>query len=70
MKLWIITVNFGKNLLAVKSLIDSISYLKDNKSIRIGIADNASTSETFNELQKIENNSIFENFPKYKNLKN
>ena len=43
MNLWIITVNFGETL-STKKLIESLSIIKEANSIKIVIADNATTS--------------------------
>ena len=56
MNLWIITVNFGDTT-ATNSLIKSLSFVKDINSIRIGIADNASSFKSSSKLKKIINNS-------------
>ena len=43
MDLWLITVNFGETL-STKKLIESLSIIKEANSIKIVIADNATTS--------------------------
>ncbi len=52
MNLWIVTVNFG-NTSATKSLIDSLSIVENMDLVKIGIADNASTTKSYFELEKI-----------------
>jgi len=56
MKLWIITVNYG-NTAATKSLIDSLSIVKNFGSIKIGIADNDTSTSSSLELKKIINST-------------
>ena len=52
MKLWIITVNFGDTV-ATESLIDSVATLGHINSIKVGIADNASSDQSSYKLKKI-----------------
>tara|TARA_B100000029_G_scaffold479239_1_gene526106 strand:- start:360 stop:1184 length:825 start_codon:yes stop_codon:yes gene_type:complete len=54
MNLWIITVNFG-NTQPTEKFIDSLLELHCSNMIKVGIADNASTSESFSKLAKIKN---------------
>jgi len=56
MNLWIITVNFGDTELT-ESLIDSLSSLSQANSIKVAIADNSSTDESFFHLKRIANNT-------------
>ena len=59
MNLWIITVNFGDTTVT-ESFIDSLSFVEDNKLIKIGIADNASSANSRNELNQIINKTKLE----------
>ena len=52
MDLWIITVNFG-NTASTKSLINSLSGFDHYASIKVGIADNATTDKSSIELKQI-----------------
>ncbi len=52
MNLWIVTVNYGDTR-STKSLIDSLSVIENLDSVIIGIADNASSPNSFSELKKI-----------------
>ncbi|MBH11298.1 MAG: hypothetical protein CMG74_13280 [Candidatus Marinimicrobia bacterium] len=69
MNLWIITVNFG-NTRATNSLIESLSFVENFNSIRVGIADNHSSNESYAKLKKIIKNSKLKVkvFPNKKNL--
>tara|TARA_Y100000590_G_scaffold346139_1_gene396242 strand:- start:2532 stop:3356 length:825 start_codon:yes stop_codon:yes gene_type:complete len=59
MNLWIITVNFG-NTSATEALIDSLSFMKKIDSIKVGIADNASSPYSKAELNKIINKTMLD----------
>jgi len=55
MNLWLITVNFG-DISPTEELINSLSIIDDSKSIKIGIADNASTISSSDKLKQLINN--------------
>ena len=56
MDLWLITVNFVNTKLT-KQLIDSLTRIDVSNSLKIGIADNASSSKSVEKLNQIKNNS-------------
>ena len=52
MNLWIVTANFGDTT-ATKLLIESLSKVNDSKSIKIAIADNASSAKSIFDLKQL-----------------
>ena len=52
MSLWIITVNFGDTQ-ATKVLIESLSIINNFDCIKVGIADNAASNLSSDQLEKI-----------------
>ena len=69
MSLWIITVNFGDTK-ATKVLIESLSIIDNFDSIIVGIADNAASKLSSDQLKKIvsETNLEVKIFPFKKNI--
>jgi len=59
MNLWLITVNYG-NIEMTKGLINSLMCCHNINSIRVGIADNASSDKSIAELEKIMDNAIID----------
>lgn len=69
MNLWIITVNFGDPQPTME-LVDSLSFLENDCTIKLAIADNLSTKNSLSKLKKLANESIFETkiYPNNKNI--
>mgnify|MGYP001266668890 CR=1 FL=1 len=69
MNLWIITVNFGDTT-ATNSLIESLFSKNNNCSIKVGIADNATSATSVSQLKAIIDQSSLDIriFPNNKNL--
>lgn len=59
MDLWLITVNYG-NIEMTKGLIDSLMGCDNINSIKVGIADNASSQKSISGLRKIMDDAIID----------
>ena len=68
MKIWLITVNFG-NSNPTRELIESLSVCKNLYMIKVGIADNASSNQSFGKLKEIKNKKKID-IKIFKNQKN
>lgn len=59
MDLWLITVNYG-NIETTKGLVDSLMDCHNINSVKVAIADNASSQKSKNGLQKIIDNTTLD----------